>query len=63
MIALSDVSKTYNLARERNLTAVDRVTLQVRDGEFLVITGRSGSGKTTLLKFWPPASRDRRPAR
>ncbi|NLT42265.1 MAG: ABC transporter ATP-binding protein [Anaerolineae bacterium] len=33
------------------MKAVADVTLEVRDGEFLVITGRSGSGKTTLLNL------------
>ncbi len=51
MILLSDVSKTYELGQDRTVKAVADVTLEVRDGEFLVITGRSGSGKTTLLNL------------
>lgn len=31
------------------LPAVERASLQVRQGEFVVLTGRSGCGKTTLL--------------
>lgn len=31
--------------------ALDGVDLDVRDGEFLVVTGPSGSGKTTLLRM------------
>ncbi len=33
------------------VTAVDAVDLEVKRGEFLVLTGRSGSGKTTLLNL------------
>ena len=31
--------------------AVDRLTLEVRDGEFLVLVGPSGCGKTTSLRM------------
>ncbi|MBI4590275.1 MAG: ATP-binding cassette domain-containing protein [Candidatus Rokubacteria bacterium] len=33
------------------LTAVDRVTLHVDDGEFVCLLGPSGCGKTTLLNL------------
>jgi spermidine/putrescine transport system ATP-binding protein len=34
-----------------DLAAVDRVSLDVREGEFFTIVGPSGSGKTTLLRM------------
>jgi multiple sugar transport system ATP-binding protein len=32
-------------------TAVDKLDLQIEDGEFLVVVGPSGSGKTTVLRI------------
>ncbi|HSE75050.1 MAG TPA: ATP-binding cassette domain-containing protein, partial [Dongiaceae bacterium] len=32
------------------VTAVDRIALEVKDGEFFAILGPSGCGKTTLLR-------------
>ncbi|MFC1936316.1 ABC transporter ATP-binding protein [Chloroflexota bacterium] len=33
------------------IRAVDRLTLEIAQGDFVTITGRSGSGKTTLLSL------------
>jgi putative ABC transport system ATP-binding protein/lipoprotein-releasing system ATP-binding protein len=51
MIALRDVTKAYQVSKEVAVTAVRGVTLEVGQGEFVIITGRSGSGKTTLLNL------------
>lgn len=45
-VRLSEVTKKFG-----NFTAVDRVTLEVRDGEFVVLVGPSGCGKTTSLRM------------
>lgn len=47
VISLVNVSKQYT----REAPAVNHASLQVRDGEFLFITGETGSGKSTLMKL------------
>ena len=49
-IALSDLSRRYEVAGDpRGLLALDHVTLEVGEGEFVAIVGPSGCGKSTLL--------------
>ena len=50
MIELSGVSKLFPGA-EGGFTALNRINLQLPDGEFAAIVGKSGSGKSTLLNM------------
>src|SRR4051812_37663280 len=47
-IRLEHVSKSYKSGHD---AAVDDVSLEVRQGEFMVLVGPSGCGKSTLLKL------------
>ena len=47
MISLREISKTY----QDTAPAVDRLSLEIPDGETVVLLGASGCGKTTTLKM------------
>ncbi len=50
MIRLENISFTYPPAKENHII-FSNLSLRIRKGEWIVLTGGSGSGKTTLLKL------------
>lgn len=50
LVECREVSKHYH-SQDTEVVAVDKVSLQVARGDFVVILGHSGSGKTTLLSL------------
>ena len=46
-VRLENVTRRYN----HEVTALDRVNLEIRSGEWIAVMGPSGSGKTTLMNL------------
>jgi NitT/TauT family transport system ATP-binding protein len=49
-LVVEDVSKSFS-ARGKTVQALDRVSLEVNEGEFVCLVGPSGCGKSTLLNL------------
>src|ERR1700680_5171730 len=47
-LQLENLTKHYKQGKEA-IRALDGVTLNIGNGEFVAVVGRSGSGKTTML--------------
>ncbi|MDF1996125.1 phosphonate C-P lyase system protein PhnL [Peribacillus frigoritolerans] len=51
ILEINDLSKSFILHNQcKNIHAVSNITITVKKGEFIGITGKSGSGKSTILK-------------
>ena len=48
VLIVKDITKTYTIGNS-TITALNKVNLTIRKGEFIAIVGPSGSGKTTLI--------------
>lgn len=49
-VLIKDASKIYDDG-ERKIIALDRINLEIKEGEFTCLVGPSGSGKSTLLNL------------
>jgi len=47
MIVFKNVTKIYF----PNITAIDKISFEIKAGEFVILVGRSGAGKTTILRL------------
>ncbi len=50
-LRLEKVSKSFGVGGAAETRAIDEITLEVEEGEFLAVIGPSGCGKSTLLQI------------
>jgi len=52
MIEIENISKIYpSRSSNGSIVALDNISLNIDDKEFVILAGKSGAGKTTLLKL------------
>jgi ABC-type lipoprotein export system ATPase subunit len=51
MLSFKKVTKEFRLDEKNTITPVSDVSMEIKPGDFIVITGRSGTGKTTFLNL------------
>ena len=50
-ISFQNVSRTFDIAERGAFTALDRLSLDIEDGEFVTVVGPSGCGKSTAMNI------------
>jgi len=51
MIELKNLTKIYEVNKNHKTTALNNISLNVKEGELIVLKGASGSGKSTVLSL------------
>ncbi len=51
LLQVNEVSKTFPFANSQNHVVLNKVSIDIEDGEFVTIVGPSGCGKSTLLNI------------
>ncbi len=50
MINVYEISSSYAIGNGQSLTALDALSLDIHEGEYLAVIGKNGSGKSTFAK-------------
>ena len=50
-LVIDNVSKSYESVSQQSVSALEPVSIEINEGEFVVFVGPSGCGKTTLLNL------------
>jgi NitT/TauT family transport system ATP-binding protein len=51
LLAIDNVSQSYGRGAEKGATVLDKISLDLKEGEIVGLLGRSGCGKSTLLRI------------
>jgi putative ABC transport system ATP-binding protein len=51
IIATRNLSKIYRMSQHNHVLALQNVSLEITQGDFVAVTGTSGSGKTTFMNL------------
>jgi NitT/TauT family transport system ATP-binding protein len=50
-VRIEDVSVVYNVDRKGKRTVLENISLDIEEGECVVLLGETGCGKSTLLRL------------
>ncbi|HET7152407.1 MAG TPA: nitrate/sulfonate/bicarbonate ABC transporter ATP-binding protein [Candidatus Kapabacteria bacterium] len=51
IVEVRDITKSFTLPSGKELTILEKITLDIREGEILAVLGPSGCGKSTIMRI------------